>query len=224
MSKDSEFIIAVDGVTASGKGTISKLIAQHYNFDYLDTGKLYRIVAHHVRKNNVACDDVDGILSIIDGLRFDRLDDAQLRGNEIGQMASKISVFPQVRERLNKLQYDFPKGKSGVVLDGRDIGTVIFPNAPVKFFVTADQEVRAKRRYDQIKRLEPYNESITYDLILHEVQLRDDRDINRSASPCIAAYDAIILDTTNLTPEETLELAIKHIDVKLAVCCKAIGA
>lgn len=207
------FIIAVDGVNAAGKGTISKEIAKHYGFSYLDTGKLYRLVAYNLIKHDINTDDIHKIMPIIATIDFNhKVVNASLDSEEIGQIASKIAAFGEIRRALLHLQRDFPQGKKGAVLDGRDIGTIIFPNADIKFFVTASLEERARRRLEQ---LQSHNKDIKYEDVLREIRIRDERDANREHCPCVPAKDAIILDNTNSTPEQSIKQAISYIDEKL---------
>lgn len=202
------FIIAIDGPSASGKGTITRKIAERLGFDYLDTGMIYRTVAYYAIAENTASDKVEAILNLINTIDFKKHLDADLKDEKIGIMASKISTNSKVREKLNELQRSFPNGKKGVIVDGRDIGTVIFPAADVKFFVTARTEVRAERRY---KELLSQGKRVTIYQVLSDLKERDARDRDRHTSPTLPALDAIIIDTSDLDPDSVVELVISHI-------------
>jgi len=202
------FIIAIDGTSASGKGTLTKALAKILNFDYLDTGALYRILAYHINENHIDINNTPAILKLIKIIDFKQGDSLPIYNEEIGQIASKIATNQQVREALNNIQRDFPVGKIGAILDGRDIGTVIFPKANCKLFITADVKVRAERRYKQLQ-LEGKN--IIFDQILKDLQERGERDRNRTISPTVPAHDAIIIDTSNMDADTVLENALKYI-------------
>jgi cytidylate kinase len=196
-------IIALDGPAASGKGTLAKLLAEHFSLPHLDTGLLYRAVgflAHHggaTREEEIA-HYVEKIASV--------LDNPLLRTREAGEWASKIAALPLVRQGLLKFQQEFAAQQGGAVLDGRDIGTVIAPHADVKLFITASPQERANRRY---KELLDKGEGVTYEDILSDILKRDERDSNRAAAPLIRAKDAILLDTTLLNKQEAFEAALK---------------
>ncbi|MFN8912336.1 MAG: (d)CMP kinase [Alphaproteobacteria bacterium] len=147
------FIISIDGVAASGKGTLSERLAQHHNFDFLDTGKMYRKLGYHVIENKIDFNDVESILKIVNTIDFSDLSQS-LHTDDISHTASQISKHPDVRESLNIFQKTFPIGRVGCVIDGRDIGTVIFPDADIKFFITADVEIRADRRFKQLQKID----------------------------------------------------------------------
>jgi len=200
-------VIAIDGTFASGKGTLGKALAAHYNLPYLDTGKLYRATAKAVL-------DADGdVENEIDGahaaksLKAETLSDPILKSGPIGAAASKVSVHPKVRAAL----FDFQRGfaAKGGVLDGRDIGTVICPDADVKLYVTASQAERAQRRH---KELEGYGEDITESEVLAQLIERDTRDSTRAVAPLKPAKDAHLLDTTGMGIEEVLQAAIEICD------------
>ena len=204
-------VIAIDGTFASGKGTLGKGLAAHYGLPYLDTGKLYRATAKRVLD---ASGDVDNSK---DGTRAanlitpDELSDPILKSGPIGAAASKVSVHPDVRTALFEFQRNF--AKAGGVLDGRDIGTVICPDADVKLYVTATQIERAKRRH---KELRGYGEALSVDDVLSQLIERDTRDSTRAIAPLKPAEDAHLLDTTGLTIEEVLQAAIEICDAVLA--------
>ena len=205
-------IIAVDGPTASGKGTISKKLAEHYNLPFLDTGLLYRAVGWTVQQQG---GDPDVAGDALLGCNFDDalLDNSDLRSEGIGSYASKVSVHPVVRAALDKRQKNFANQPKGAVLDGRDIGTVIAPHAHVKLFITATSEARAVRRFEEMKRR---GELVNFDDILADILKRDDRDQNRSTAPLKPAEDADLLDTTELTIDAAIQQAIAMVDAKIS--------
>jgi len=182
-------LIAFDGPAASGKGTLASVIAADYGLPFLDTGLLYRAAGHlaHVR-------DIDPAVAatLIDA---ETLADEALRGREAGERASRVAAIPEVRAALFKYQQDFANQPSGAVLDGRDIGTVIAPHAPVKLFVTARPEIRAHRRWLQLVKLNP---ALTEAEVLDDIRIRDERDSSRSSAPLEKAADALLLDTSDL--------------------------
>jgi cytidylate kinase len=196
-------IIAIDGPSASGKGTLTRMLAQKLNYDYLDTGALYRTLAYFVIKENIAISQIDNVLNLIPTINFELSGNLSLSEEKIGQMASKLAVEYSVREALNDIQRKFPTGKVGVVIDGRDIGTVIFPQADCKFFITASLEVRALRRF---KQLQSAGKDIIFDQVLRDLRERDERDKNRKVAPTMPAYDALVVDTTNLDADAVLNL------------------
>lgn len=204
-------IIAVDGPTASGKGTISKALAAHFALPFLDTGLLYRAVGRQVQLHQGNPDDPADALA---GCTFpdSLLDDPVLRNEEIGGLASRVSTHPEVRAALNKRQVDFANHPNGALLDGRDIGTVIAPHADVKLFVTAPAEVRARRRYDEMQR-----KGMQVDLanIIADIHARDARDMGRVDAPLKPAEDALLLDTGDLTIGGAVQAAIALVEGKL---------
>lgn len=199
------FIIAIDGKAASGKGTVSEKLASYFGFDYLDTGKIYRLLAYNVIQNGISYDDKERIISLIDEIDFTKIAGFMLHNDDISDCASRISIYPEVREKMNIFQKNYPINRKGVVIDGRDIGTVIFPNAHIKLFITADIEARAQRRFKQLQSME---KSVIYDEVLKELKVRDERDINRKVAPTRAASDAVVIDTTNLDIESVFRLSI----------------
>ena len=206
-------IIAVDGPTASGKGTISKALAVHYSLPFMDTGLLYRAVGRQVAMNGGDADDAADALA---GCAFPNvlLDDPILRTEEAGGLASRVSIHPAVRAALNQRQVDFANQPGGAVLDGRDIGTVIAPDADVKLFIIASSQVRAQRRFDEMRR-----RGVEADLaaILTDIQARDARDSGRSDAPLQQAADAVAIDTSALDAEHAIAAAIAAVDAKRAV-------
>jgi cytidylate kinase len=204
-------IIAVDGPTASGKGTLAKALAAHFGLPFLDTGLLYRAVGRQVQINN---DNPDDPADALAGCDFpdSLLDDAALRTEEVGGLASRVSLHPQVRAALNKRQVDFANQPGGALLDGRDIGTVIAPHADVKLFVTAPAEVRAQRRYDEMQR---HGIDVRFADILADIHARDARDMGRADAPLKAAQDALLLDTGDLTIGGAVQAAIALVESRL---------
>lgn len=204
-------IIAVDGPTASGKGTLAKALSAHFALPFLDTGMLYRAVGRQVQLNH---GDPDSSSDALAGCTFpdSLLDDAILRTEEIGGLASRVSIHPQVRAALNKRQVDFANQPAGALLDGRDIGTVIAPHADVKLFVTAPAEVRARRRHAEMER---QGNSIELAAILEDIRARDARDIGRADAPLKPAEDALLLDTGDLTIGDAVQAAIALVESRL---------
>ncbi|GJM01189.1 MAG: cytidylate kinase [Methyloligella sp.] len=197
--------IAVDGPAASGKGTLSRRLARYFGLNYLDTGSLYRAVALIALNDNIPLDDETALSQVATSLPDDVLSDPRLREPGVGEAASKIASLIPVRETLLRYQRDKAETAPGAVLDGRDIGTVVCPDADVKLFVTASSEVRAERRY---KELLSKGQDVTYDDIFAEIERRDARDSSRSTAPLIKAADAHLLDTTNLDIEKALDAAV----------------
>jgi len=198
-------IIAIDGTAASGKGTISKKIAQNYSVPHLDTGLLYRLVGYKVLQG------VDPV-SAASQLHADELNVLDLKTLRVSNAASEVAKNPSVRAHLLAFQRDFASKPGGAVLDGRDIGTVICPNADIKFFITASPDIRAHRRYKELLAL---GHSISFEKVLREIQERDERDSNRKQSPMVPAVDARKIDTSDMTINEVYESVSKIIDSKL---------
>ncbi|WP_170790350.1 (d)CMP kinase [Ruegeria lacuscaerulensis] len=192
------FTVAIDGPAAAGKGTISKGVAAHFGFAHLDTGLLYRAVGRRT---------LEGMepIAAAEALTAEELQQGDLRTAEIAQAASKVAVIPEVRAALVDFQRAFARRVGGAVLDGRDIGTVICPEAEAKLFVTASAEVRAERRYLE---LSTKGDDVTREQVLADVRERDARDAERSTAPMKPAEDAVLLDTSDLSVEEALAQAI----------------
>lgn len=189
------FVIAVDGPAASGKGTIAAGLARDYALPHLDTGLLYRAVGHALLSVGGDLDDAARAAEAARGLDLDHLGDPALTTAAAGEAASRVAIHPAVRQALYELQRAFAARPGGAVLDGRDIGTVIAPDAPAKLFVTATPQVRAMRRWRQVTEA---GEPIAYDAMLAEILRRDERDAGRDAAPMTMADDAVLLDTTEL--------------------------
>jgi cytidylate kinase len=206
------FIIAIDGPAAAGKGTLSRKIAEVYGFHHLDTGLTYRATAKALLDAGKPLDD-EGIAEAT-ALHLDLagLDRSVLSRHEVGEAASKVAVMPAVRRALVTAQRAFSLREPGTVLDGRDIGTVVCPQAPVKFYVTASPEIRARRRYDEIV---AGGGTADYEAIFADVKKRDERDMGRSDSPLKPAEDAHLLDTSEMSIEAAFQAAKAIIDAAL---------
>ena len=203
--------IAIDGTFASGKGTLGKALAAHYGLDYLDTGKLYRAAAKRVLDAGGDVENAEDGTRAAKSISPEELSDSILKSGPIGAAASKVSVHPEVRAALLSFQRSF--AAAGGVLDGRDIGTVICPDADVKLYVTATQIERAQRRH---KELTGYGEKLSVEDVLSQLIERDTRDTTRAEAPLKPAEDAHLLDTTGLTIAEVLQAAIEICDAVLA--------
>lgn len=201
-------IIAVDGPTASGKGTIAKALSKHFGLPHLDTGLLYRAVGRQVALDGGNPDDAADALRATgfpDGL----LEDPELRTEETGGLASRVSVHPAVRQALFDRQRAFALQPGGAVLDGRDIGTVIAPDAEAKLFITASVSARAQRRF---REMHERGVPVTLLEIEDDLRRRDERDSNRAAAPLVPAPDAMIIDTSSLNREEAIAAAIAAVE------------
>ena len=198
-------IIAVDGPAASGKGTLAAGLARHYGLPHLDTGLLYRATAAGLLDKGYRLDDVERAVGVARGLALVDFDDFHLRGREMGEAASVVAAIPEVREALIEAQRRFASRPEGAVLDGRDIGTVICPDAPVKIFVTASPETRAQRRALE---LAGRGEKVDYAAVLEDIRKRDARDSGRASAPLKVADDAVTLDTTVLDIESAYRAAL----------------
>lgn len=212
MPADKPLVIAVDGPAASGKGTVARALAKHFDLPHLDTGSLYRAVALHLLRWGGdpesefaalrACDEIASLA-----------DDPELRSEAVGGIASRISVYPGVRAALLQRQRDFAAQPGGAVLDGRDIGTVIAPDALAKLYVAASPEVRAERRW---KQLTARGEVIAFEDMLEDIRRRDARDAGRDDAPMVQADDAVLLDTTDLGIEAAFDAARRIVEAARA--------
>lgn len=212
--------VAIDGPAGAGKSTIAKAAAKQLNYIYVDTGALYRTIAYNAVMNNVI-DDANGIIAMLDNTKVELkyIDGVQavflnsedvsafIRTPEISMGASKVSAIPEVRAFLLSLQQEIAK-ENDVIMDGRDIATVVLPNADVKIFLFASPECRAERRY---KELVEKGENVTYDEVLEDVNKRDYQDSHREIAPLKPSKDSIMLDTSKLNLDESIELVIKTI-------------
>ena len=206
-------IIAIDGTTSSGKGTLAKRLAKHYGLPHLDTGLLYRATAAALLDHDRDLHDVEAAVAAARGLALTDFDEERLRRREMGEAASIVAALPPVREALIAAQRAFAARPDGAVLDGRDIGTVICPMADVKIFVVASAEARAQRRALE---LAARGEKFDYTAILNEILKRDARDSMRDAAPLKPAPDAVLLDTTRLNVEAAFEAARRIVDARSA--------
>lgn len=202
-------IIAIDGPAASGKGTLGKRLAAHFGLRHLDTGLLYRAVAKAMLDAGLPLDDEAAAAAAASSLEVERLDEAILKRNGFGEVASVISAYPTVRAALLDLQRTFAAAPPGAVLDGRDIGTVICPGADVKIFVTATPEVRARRR---ARELAARGEAVDEAAVLADIRQRDARDMTRAAAPLRPAADAHLLDTTHLDIDAAFRAAVAIVE------------
>ena len=206
-------VIALDGPAASGKGTLARRIAAHFNYAYLDTGSLYRAVAYDVLRRGEAPADESAGLRAAKALDPAMLDDpdilAALRTDAVGTAASVVAAQPDARSAILQIQRDIadtpPDGKAGAVLDGRDIGTIVCPDAAHKIFVTARAEIRAERRWQELRQHDP---QVSLEGVLADLKARDQRDSARATAPMRAAQDAHLLDTSDLSIEEAFAAAL----------------
>ncbi|MEH6524827.1 MAG: (d)CMP kinase [Sneathiella sp.] len=205
-------IIAVDGPVAAGKGTLARRIAEKYGFQYLDTGSLYRAVSLLMLREGRDLKDLNMAADVAMRVEEISADDPDLRKESTGNAASVVAKIPEVRATLLKYQRDFARRAPGSVLDGRDIGTVVCPDADVKLYVTATAEIRARRRFDE---LIAKGNDVSFDEILAELKTRDARDQGRNASPLKKAEDAHLLDTSKLDIEAALKAASVLIDNRI---------
>lgn len=200
-----KFTVAIDGPAAAGKGTISQAVARHFGFAHLDTGLLYRAVGRLVLAG------ADPLTAARD-LQSDDLDGKALRTAEIAQMASKIATNPDIRLALIDFQQNFARRTGGAVLDGRDIGTVICPDADVKLYVSASDNVRAQRRFQELRTKDADTD---FETVLRDLRTRDARDSERATAPLKPAADAVLLDTSDMTIETAVAAAIGEVATKL---------
>ena len=201
----SQTVIAIDGPAASGKGTVSKAISEKLRFNYLDTGKLYRAIGAKYLEGYQP-------IAAAESLESSDLAKYDLRKPEIAQAASEIALIPEVRAALLEFQRNFSQKMPGAVLDGRDIGTIVCPDAKIKIFLTASLEARAKRRYFELYK---HEDKISFETILKQIKERDERDQTRSSSPMVAAKDAKIFDTSKLSINEAVEKVLSYIQTKI---------
>lgn len=220
-------VVTIDGPSGAGKGTISQLLAERLGWKLLDSGAIYRVLAlaaihHNVELNNeesltllaahldvqfITGSETQGIKVVLEGEDVS----TDIRSQECSSAASQVAAFPRVREALLRRQRAFNE-MPGLIADGRDMGTVVFPNTPAKIYLTASAEERAQRRYNQ---LQDKGFDVNIDRLLSEIKERDDRDMNRSVAPLIPADDALVIDTSGIGIEEVLDLALTHIQTKL---------
>ncbi|WP_427979871.1 (d)CMP kinase [Agarivorans sp.] len=218
-------VVTIDGPSGSGKGTLCQKLAEHYQWHLLDSGAIYRVLALAALHHNVVLDNEDalsllaahldvsfkanegGTLVILEGEDVS----LEIRKETAGNAASKVAAFPRVREALLRRQRAF-KQAPGLIADGRDMGTVVFVDAPVKIFLEASAAERAQRRYNQ---LQEKGFNVSFEHLLSEIEERDQRDRNRTVAPLVPAQDALVIDSTSLSIEEVVQLSIEFIDSKL---------
>ena len=201
----SGIVIAIDGPAASGKGTVSKAISEKLQFHYLDTGKLYRAIGAKYLEGHEP-------ISAATNLKYEDLDNYDLQKPEIAKAASEIAAIQEVRASLLKFQRNFSRKMPGAVLDGRDIGTIVCPSAKIKIFLTASLEARAYRRYLELQKT---NNELKLESIIDQIKERDERDQTRSSSPMVAASDAKIFDTSELSIKEAIDVVYFYIQAKI---------
>lgn len=215
-------IIAIDGPSGAGKSTVAKLVSNKLNYEYIDTGAMYRALAYKIVKNNLDIDKIN-INELLDNTTIDYnnncvyLDgenvESYIRNEQISKVSSNISKIKEVREMMVKSQRSIAETKN-VILDGRDIGTVIFPNADLKIFITANNEIRAKRRFEELK---AKGNDVKYEDVLNDINIRDYNDTTRSNSPLKIAKDAIAIDTSKMSIEKVVEKIILLVKEKIDV-------
>ena len=198
-------IVAVDGPAAAGKGTVARAIARHFGYHFLDTGSLYRMVGLAVLRGGNDPNDRAAAIAAAQSLRPETFRDEDLRGEDIGNAASIVAVIAEVRAALLDFQRKFAGKPPGAVLDGRDIGTVVCPDAEVKLYITASPEVRARRRMAE---LAERGDAVPYETVLAEIRARDERDRSRVTAPLVAAADAAVIDTSAMGIEEAVAAAV----------------
>ena len=203
---DEKIIIAIDGPAASGKGTVARKLAKIFNLPHLDSGQLYRHIAYRAIKSAINLNNKSALLELTNKIAFDISEIEDLRNDEISTVASIISQYSEIREQLIEYQRDF--ASNGAVVDGRDIGTIIFPNADYKFYITASLDQRTERRYLQLKK---DNAEIDRNNIKNDISNRDLRDINRKIAPLKKAEDAIEIDTTEMKIDDVIDFIVKYI-------------
>ena len=213
--------VAIDGPSGAGKSTVARAAAARLGYVYVDTGAMYRAIGRAVCRKGISGDDTAGIVAVLPEVQLDiRYEDGAqhillcgedvsdaIRTPEIAKYASKVSAVPEVRQFLLETQRDMAKN-GNILMDGRDIGTVILPDAPVKIFLTASAEARAQRRYLE---LHEKGQSITFDEVLHDIQQRDEQDMTRAVAPLKQAADAVLLDTSDISLEQSIEAVLRII-------------
>jgi len=200
-------IIAVDGPAAAGKGTIARALAKHFGYHFLDTGSLYRMVGLAALRSSGEPITARAAMAAAMSLNPQKFSDAELRNEQVGAAASIVAAIPEVRAALLELQRAFARKEPGTVLDGRDIGTVVCPEAEAKLFITASPEVRARRRQAELA-------AADYEAILADIRARDERDSKRTTAPLLAAADAVTLDTSAMDIEAAVAAAVKAVETR----------
>lgn len=200
-------IIAIDGYGATGKSTTAKLLAEKLGYNHLNSGALYRWITYNALQQNLDLNDSDILFQLAQSLDYNNIDYKVLNAQDISNNVTKIAIIPEIRHKMVEIQREYAKGKN-IVVEGRDIGTVVFPDADYKFYFTASLEIRAKRRYEQMQK---QGLEADYDQILHSIAKRDRQDIEREYSPLKKADDAIEIDTDNITVGEGIDIILKEI-------------
>ncbi len=208
-------IIAVDGPAAAGKGTVARALARHFGYHFLDTGSLYRMVGLAVLQEGSTPNDREAAIRAARNLDPARFRETDLRSEDVGAAASIVAVIPEVRSALLSLQRSFAAQPPGAVLDGRDIGTVVCPDADAKIYITASPKVRARRRMIE---LNERGGDFAFDTVLAEIEARDQRDSQRLTAPLLPAPDAEVIDTSALSIEEAVEAAIEAVQKQTGAC------
>lgn len=203
---DERIIIAIDGPAASGKGTVAKKLAKIFNLPHLDSGQLYRYIAYQVMKSSIKPNNKLAVMELTKKIKFDIGEIEDLRNDEISTIASIISQYSEIRDQLIEYQRNF--ASNGAVVDGRDIGTIIFPDADYKFYITASLDQRTERRYLQLGQ---DNSKIDRNKIKNDINMRDLRDISRKIAPLKKASDAIEIDTTEMKIDDVIDFIVKYI-------------
>lgn len=206
-------VIAIDGPAASGKGTLARRLAEHFNLPHLDTGLTYRAVGHALLQAGLPLDREELAVIVAENLNLGVLDREVLSAHEVGEAASKVAVMRSVRKILVEAQRRFANAESGAVLDGRDIGTVVVPDATIKLYITASPEVRARRRHREV---DEKGGGAAYEEILEDIIRRDERDMGRADSPLKPAEDALLIDTSEMTIESAFQRALDAIEARRA--------
>lgn len=200
-------VITIDGPGGTGKSTTAKLLAERLGYDHLNSGTLYRWITYNALQQNLNLTDSDFLLKLAQELDYDNIDYNALSTQIVSDNVAKIAAIPEIREEMLRIQRHYAKGKN-IVIEGRDIGTVVFPDAEYKFYFTASLEIRAKRRYEQMQK---QGLEANYEQILESIANRDRQDMSREHSPLKKAEDAIEIDTDNLTVEEGIDIILKEI-------------
>ena len=227
----SKIVIAIDGYSSCGKSTLAKQIANELNYIYIDTGAMYRAITFYALKENLLSDNkfdehklinslpqikvsfsYNSILNCSETYLDDENIENEIRGIEVSSHVSKIAQVKEVRAKLVEIQREIGKDK-GLVMDGRDIGTVVFPNAELKIFMTADYKIRAQRRFDE---LQAKGDDISYEDVLSNITSRDNDDTSRSENPLIKAENAIVIDNSEISQDEQLKIALEYVNDKLS--------
>lgn len=211
--KSTPLIIAIDGPAASGKGTLARKLAEHFSLPHLDTGLTYRAVGYALLQSGLPLDREELAEIVAENLDLAQLDREILSAHEVGEAASKVAVMSRVREILVEQQRRFAGANKGAVLDGRDIGTVVCPDATVKLYITASPETRARRRH---KEVDEKSGGMSYEQILADIQRRDERDMGRADSPLKPAADAHLIDTSEMSIETAFEEALSIVSKALS--------